>query len=92
MFAAEKITQSESSPKIVHLVAMLPINPDVLDANVTAIVGLPHHPQDAGVINGVVRKRALQTALARASRMEMRRARNQRLAAVSGRPTRVKCV
>ena len=65
---------------------MLPINPDVLNTHITLIVGLSHHPQNARVINRIVRKRALQMALARAARMEMRRVRDQRLAGTVWEP------
>src|SRR5882724_954250 len=63
---------------------MFPVDPDVFDTDISAIVDFAHQPQDAGVINGVARKRALQSALARAARMKMRRVREQRLAGAVG--------
>jgi hypothetical protein len=80
----QKIAHLNRLGKIVYFIALFPINPDVFDTDVTAIVGLPHQPQDAGVVNRVVRKGALQTSLACAARMKVGCVGDQRFAGAVG--------
>ena len=65
--------------QIVHFVAVLPIYPHILDAHIAWILGSVHYLQDTRIVDGVFLKGRLQTSLAGAAGMKMRRMRQQRL-------------
>src|SRR5437016_2133586 len=77
-FRTEEVAESDRLGKIVHFVAVLPIDPHVLNADVAPVVRLLHRAKDSGVVDRVLLERGLQPTLARAAGMEVRGVRDQR--------------
>ena len=65
---------------------MLPVDPDVLDADPAAIAGLVHRRHHARIVDRVLLQVALQAATASAAHVEVARVRHQRLDAAIGNP------
>src|ERR1043166_8972407 len=72
-FGAEEITELDGLGKIIDLVAMLPVYPNIFDTDVTAITGRVHFAQKAGIVNDIFLEGGLQSTFARAASMEMGR-------------------
>src|SRR5438046_673287 len=69
--APQEVSEQNRLAKVVRFVAVLPIEPDVLDADVARIVCLVHHLEHASIINRVCLERRLQSPLATAAAMEV---------------------
>ena len=77
-FRAEKIPELNCFGKIVHFVAVFPINPDIFDAHVTVVMGFLQRTENSSVIDGVLLEGCLQAAFPRAAGMEVGGMRDQR--------------
>ena len=60
----EEVAQQDRFREVVDLVAVLPVDPDVFDADVPRVADLPHDVEDAAVVDDVLLERRLEPARA----------------------------
>ena len=68
---AEQVAHQDGLRQVVDLVAVLPVDPDVFDADVARVAHLPHDVEDASVVDDVLLERRLEPARPGASGVEV---------------------